>query len=214
MQDFQVRGCAWELGRLDAFWGISSRGLWSAGDQSPHLATCAVRRLENTNTQHSMIWLYFISGNWNSISRLPWTCWRSHWLCRFCSCSRSWAVCRGRVPAWLTVAAGSTTAGNRSWLCCGSILGFPKDSLEQQAIRCPSEQLTQHTLAVARSQMSLFFLMKSDNSEVVVLLLYQGLGGTCISLFSVTWGFFACFAEDTTARVWNLYQKKCNMILK
>lgn len=80
----------------------------------------------------------FHPGNWNSISRLPWTCWRSHWLCWFCSCSRSWAVCRGRVPAWLTVAAGSTTAANRSWLCCGSILGFPKDSLEQQPIRCPS----------------------------------------------------------------------------
>lgn len=48
-------------------------------------------------------------------------------------------------------------------------------------------QLTQHALAVA--------------------------GDRCISLFSVTCDFFACFAEDTTASVWILYEKG-NVILK
>lgn len=69
---------------------------------------------------------------------------------------------------------------------------LPQRLSEAAAHQVPIKQLTQHTLAVARSQMSLFFLMKSDNSEVVVLLLYQGLGGTCISLFSVMWGFLFC----------------------
>lgn len=123
---WQVWGSACELGRLDAFWGIPGRGVWSA-DNHP-LATPAVSRLENMNTHYSMICLYFISGNWNSISRLPWTCRRSHWVCWFCSCSRTCAQCgMSRVPAWLTVAAGNVTVGNRSGLCCvGASLVSPK----------------------------------------------------------------------------------------
>lgn len=62
-------------------------------------------------------------------------------------------------------------------------------------------QLTQHTLDKVRSQTSLFFIKKSDNSEDVALLLYGRLCDSCTSLVSVVCDFLTRFAEDTTASV-------------